>query len=176
MAGINNSELITMRKLIIRSNPNAGLEADKPVSKKKKVFIVHGRDETLLKKVEKQLADNDLVPIVLHKQTSNGRNIIDNLEKHTEVKTAIVLYTPDDLGKFAVDKDLQARARQNVIFEHGFLLAKLGRERVIMMVDGDPELPTDVTGITYIHASTRGWRKKLCEELIDLKVLEKCEE
>lgn len=156
--------------------PRSSMEKDTPTPKKKKIFIVHGRDETLLKKVEKQLRDNDLEPIVLHKQTSNGRNIIDNLEKHTEVKTAIVLYTPDDLGKYAVDKDMLPRARQNVIFEHGFLLSKLGRERVIMMVEGDPEIPTDVFGITYIHTSTRGWRAKLCDELIDLKVLEKCDE
>lgn len=162
-----------MKKIIVR---RTSLEADKPVPKRKKVFIVHGRDETLLKKVEKHLRDNDLEPIVLHKQTSNGRNIIDNLDKHTEVKTAIVLYTPDDLGKYAVDKDYIPRARQNVIFEHGYLLAKLGRDRVIMMVDGDPEIPTDVSGITYIHTSVRDWRQKLCDELIDLKVIETCDE
>ena len=166
-----------MKKIIVRPEQSvASMEADKPVPKRKKVFIVHGRDETLLKKVDKHLADNGLETIVLHRQTSNGRNIIDNLEKHTEVKTAIVLYTPDDLGKHSVDKTLLPRARQNVIFEHGYLLAKLGRERVIMLVEGDPEIPTDVFGITYIHTSTRGWRKKLCAELIDLKVIDKCDE
>lgn len=136
-----------------------------------RIFIVHGRDETVPKKMITVLKEHGLVPIMLYRQTSSGRNIIDNLEYHTDAKAALVFYTPDDLGKFVTDKDLKPRARQNVIFEHGMLISKLGREKTIMIVDGDPELPTDISGITYIHTSLNAWKQKVIEELLVLGIL-----
>jgi len=44
------------------------------------------------------------------------------------VDYAVVLLTPDDPGGLRSDKsDQRARARQNVLFELGYFVAKLGR-------------------------------------------------
>ena len=45
-----------------------------------------------------------------------------------------MLYTPCDIGREKNEKRGTPRARQNVVFEHGYLIAKLGRERVCALV------------------------------------------
>ena len=44
------------------------------------------------------------------------------------------------------------RSRQNAILELGFFLGKLERTsgRVILLYKGDLELPSDISGLTYI--------------------------
>lgn len=130
--------------------------------KQSKVFIAHGRNENILKKLETFLTENSIEPIVLRKTTSNGRSIFDNLDHHSNVKVAIVIYTPDDVGGLDEREDgkgkidVTPRARQNVVFEHGYLLGKL--DNVIMILDNttDMELPTDISGLTYITTINEG--------------------
>ncbi len=45
------------------------------------------------------------------------------------------------------------RARQNVIFELGYCMGKLGRKsgRVIVLLKGDVDIPSDLGGILYIN-------------------------
>lgn len=38
------------------------------------------------------------------------------------------------------------RARQNVIFEWGYFVGRLGREHVFALKKGDVELPSDIQG------------------------------
>ena len=42
------------------------------------------------------------------------------------------------------------RANQNVVFEHGYLMATLGRENVCALVQGDIETPNDISGVVYV--------------------------
>ena len=55
------------------------------------------------------------------------------------------------------------RARQNVVFEHGYLIAKLGRNRVCAIVEDNVEIPSDLDGVVYIPKN--GFEKELCREL-----------
>lgn len=62
-------------------------------------------------------------PLVLREQHDGSLTIIEKLEKHINDKNigfGIILYTPDDEGKAVQESDLKYRARQNVVFEHGF--------------------------------------------------------
>ena len=49
--------------------------------------------------------------------------------------------------------DSSMRARQNVIFELGYFIGKLGRKsgRVILLLKGMVDIPSDLNGILYIH-------------------------
>jgi predicted nucleotide-binding protein len=42
------------------------------------------------------------------------------------------------------------RARQNVVFEHGYLMEKLGRENVCSLVKGEIETPNEISGVVYV--------------------------
>lgn len=69
---------------------------------------------------------------ILHEQPNSGDTIIEKIDRNTDVGFGVVLYTPCDVGNDIKHKDnLQPRARQNVVFEHGYLIAKIGRKNDI---------------------------------------------
>lgn len=148
----------------------------------RRVFIVHGHDEATKHDVAlflHRLTGKD--PVILHEQPNLGMHVVTKLEKAAATANfAVVLLTPDDLGKAKADKDLQSRARQNVVFEMGFFMAKLGRERVVILYTDGVEVPGDTGGMLYIkYGSFADWKNKLAGELkacnihIDLDVLTK---
>ena len=132
-----------------------------------KVFIVHGHDDGAREATARFIAKLGLQPVILHEQASGGRTVIEKLEHHADVGFAIVLLTPDDVGGRADDPSaLQPRARQNVILELGFFVAKLGREYVCALHKGAVELPSDILGVVYIAMdATNGWKLVLAREL-----------
>lgn len=114
-----------------------------------KIFIVHGHDNALIQEVENFIRKIGLEPIVLHEQANKGLTIIEKIEEYSDVSFAVVLYTPCDEGKDKNASTLQSRARQNVVFEHGYFMAKLGRKNTIALYKDDVELPGDLSGIIY---------------------------
>jgi predicted nucleotide-binding protein len=132
-----------------------------------KVFIVHGHDEAAQNKVARFVEKMGLEAIILHEKASSGRTIIEKIEHYSDVGFAIVLYTPDDVGNVKGKADeLNVRARQNVVFEHGYLIGRLGRENVAALVDGNLELPNDISGVVYISLDeTSAWQLQLGKEM-----------
>ena len=131
-----------------------------------KVFIVHGHDEAAPVMVARFVEGLGFEAIILHEQRNKGRTIIEKLEAFSDVGFAIVLFTPDDVGRAVGDDKLQARARQNVVLELGYFIGKLGRGRVAAIRKGDVEWPSDYNGVVYLDLDAGGgWQKKLAEEL-----------
>ncbi len=126
---------------------------------KPKCFIVHGHDTSALLELKDYL-QNFLgfpEPTVLRELPSLGRTVIEKFEEVADgVDLVFVLLTPDDLVASGEAPDAQRRrARQNVIFEAGYFLAKLQRRRgaVILLHGGELELPSDIAGLIYIDIS-----------------------
>ena len=132
-----------------------------------KIFIVHGRDEGAKNMVARFLEKLDLKPVILAEMPAKGRTIIEKFEQHAQVGYAIVLLTPDDAGSLQGDEnDPKPRARQNVIFELGFFIGHLGRERVCALTKGEVEIPSDYAGVEYIPFNdSDGWKMGLIREL-----------
>jgi len=133
-----------------------------------KVFIVHGHDGEAKERTARFIEKLGLNAIILHEQASRSRTIIEQIESYTNVGFAIVLYTPDDLGNSKVEAEMgnvKPRARQNVVFEHGYLMAKIGRENVVPLVDGNIDLPSDIGGIVYI--TKNDWQFNIAKEMKD---------
>jgi predicted nucleotide-binding protein len=132
-----------------------------------KVFLVHGRAEEPKQAVAAFLRSLGLEVVILHEQANQGRTIIEKFEKHSAVGFAVVLLTPDDVGASADHPEKsQRRARQNVILELGFFIAKLGRKRVCPIYVEGVELPSDYHGVLYVPYDEGGtWRSKLVTEL-----------
>ncbi len=109
-----------------------------------------------------------LEPVILNEEASRGKTIIEKFEHHADVGFAVVLLTPDDEGALrGEDGSPGLRARQNVIFELGFFIGRLGRERVCALTKGgDMEIPSDYAGVVYIPLDDKGaWRIGLVKEL-----------
>lgn len=121
-----------------------------------RIFVVHGRDSTLKVDVERFLYSIGLVPVVLHRETDGGLTIIEKFEKHSDVGYAFILLTPDDIAypscqdSFIDDKrDKEYRSRQNVVFEFGYFVGRLGRSRVCCLYKGNVTMPSDLSGLVY---------------------------
>ena len=161
-------------------NNNDGVEAD-TMNDNHKVFVVHGRDELVKIDVARFLEHLGIKPIILHEQANQGKTVIEKIESYTNVGYGIILYTPCDKGGLAscVDEDLKYRARQNAVFEHGYLIGKLGRNRVCALMKDDIEVPNDISGVLYIkyREGESGWKLEMAKELknagydIDLNAL-----
>ncbi|WP_405278771.1 TIR domain-containing protein [Cobetia sp. Ld8] len=131
------------------------------------VFIVHGHDELAQAKAARFLEKLGYKPIILHEKASSGRTIIEKIEHYSNIGFAIVLYTPDDIGtQKSEPENLKSRARQNVIFEHGFLIGKLGRSNVVTLIKNDIEKPNDISGVVYIDLDDKDvWQLSLAKEM-----------
>ena len=102
-----------------------------------KVFIIHGRDDGIKATVARFLEKLSLDPVILHEQPNRGRTIIEKFEDYGRPSFAVAILTPDDVGRLAVDgHDSKPRARQNVVFEFGYFIGQIGRERVCAIVKG----------------------------------------
>lgn len=133
---------------------------------KSKVFIVHGHDNLAKTETARFIESLGLKAIILHEQASTGSTIIEKIEAYSNVGFAIVLYTPCDLGKAKGESDLKPRARQNVIFEHGYLMGKIGRKNVCALVKSNIEKPTDISGVVYIDMDDSGaWKHTIIKEM-----------
>jgi predicted nucleotide-binding protein len=94
--------------------------------------------------------------------------IIEKIERYSnDADFALVLYTPCDLGRGAHESNPpNKRARQNVVFEHGYLMAKLGRENVCALVKSNLEKPNDISGVVYVDLDQAGaWKIEVSKEL-----------
>lgn len=132
----------------------------------KQVFVVHGHDDIAKLEMASFVQSLGLEPIILHLQASSGRTIIEKIEHYSNVGFGVVLYTPCDLGAKVGALTSAYRARQNVVFEHGYLIGKLGRPRVAAVVKGQVETPNDISGVVYIQLDTAGaWRSELVKEM-----------
>ena len=103
--------------------------------------------------------------MILHERPDGGRTIIEKFEQHADVRFAVALLTPDDVGALKGDEsNLNPRARQNVIFEFGYLLGRLGRQGVRALTKGLVDIPSDYAGVLYIPLDD-GWKMGLIREL-----------
>lgn len=154
---------------IISQDVKINIQSEKMVKEKNKVFIVHGHDNETKQEVARFIESIGLETIILHEQASRSMTIIEKIEHYSsEANFAIVLYTPCDKGRGAKETNIPARdrARQNVVFEHGYLMAKIGRENVCALVKGEIETPSDISGVVYTPLDSKGgWKIELLKEL-----------
>jgi predicted nucleotide-binding protein len=53
------------------------------------------------------------------------------------------------------------------VFEFGWFCGQIGREHVAVLYEPDVELPSDVTGVSYISLGEADWRVHLVADLRD---------
>jgi predicted nucleotide-binding protein len=133
------------------------------------IFIVHGQNEAYKEAVARLIERSitGATVTILHEQPNQGRAIIEKFEHHAAATSyAVVIMSGDDQGGRSTEAQLHARARQNVVLELGYFIAKLGRERVAVLHEESVEVPSDIHGVGYTALDAAGaWRSKLAHEL-----------
>lgn len=153
------------QSLVPQETSTPQIPSESPIENKN-VFIVHGHDDALKNEVARFIESLNLKAVILHEESDRGQTIISKFATHSDVGFAIILYTPCDLGRASSVQEERPRARQNVIFEHGYFVAKLGIENVVALKKGDVELPNDLSGVIYKEYDQSGaWKYKIANEL-----------
>lgn len=129
----------------------------------KKVFIVHGHNGEIKEAVARMIERQGIQAVILHEQANQGATIIEKFEKNSNVGGAVCLFTADDLGHAKSDSEEKHRARQNVVFETGYFIGKLGRDKVVLVADKGVEIPSDLQGVVYTE--TTSWQYSVLKEL-----------
>jgi predicted nucleotide-binding protein len=115
-----------------------------------RVFIVHGRDEMFRKELEEILRREKIEFCVIQSLARTGQDLLAFLESQIrDCVAGFVLLTPDDEGRlYKFGEPLRQRARQNVLFEGGYLTALFRNlHRVCFLQLGDLEIPSDMNGL-----------------------------
>ena len=73
------------------------------------------------------------------------------------------MFTGDDYGRTKDAEEDKLRARQNVVFEAGFFMGKLGRENVVLIANPDIEIPSDLKG--FVYTNEKSWQIDALKEL-----------
>ena len=128
-----------------------------------KVFIVHGHNGEIKEAVARIIEKQGLEAVILSEQANRGKTIIEKFEANSNVGAAICLFTADDKGRRASDTSDKDRARQNVVFETGYFIGKLGRENIIIIAGSSVEIPSDLYGVVYTSQSD--WKTEVLKEL-----------
>jgi hypothetical protein len=114
------------------------------------VFIIHGHDELNARRLSDLLRDHDLLPIVMRSQPGMSRALTDKFEAEaSKCSFAFAIFTPDDVVTSGTQQYLQARP--NVIYETGWFVARLGKERVVLLLHVGAEMHTDLQGVSRIQ-------------------------
>jgi predicted nucleotide-binding protein len=114
------------------------------------VFIGHGRDEKFRKDLVSILRTKRLEPVVIHSMARNGGDLLGFLEeKIRDCLAGFILLTPEDEGRlYEFGQALRQRARQNVIFEAGYLTAWFRHtNRICFLQKGKMEILSDLHGL-----------------------------
>jgi predicted nucleotide-binding protein len=134
--------------------PKAGNGTVAAPAPNRRVFVVYGHDQQARTSLEAMLRRWQLEPVILDQLASEGQTIIEKLESAMDQPCfAVVLATPDDEGhRRDKTNEKMLRARQNVVLELGMMLAKLGRNRVAILLKNSTEMerPSDIQGLLYI--------------------------
>jgi len=156
--------------LDLKINKETKSSKNTKISNNTNVFIVHGHNEEIKQAVARTIEKLKLNPIILHEQANKGKTIIEKLTDNSEVLYTIVILSGDDIAYLKTDSHENAkfRARQNVIFELGYFIGKLGRERVLALhqIIDDFEIPSDYSGVVFVPYDDNGkWKFDLVREL-----------
>ena len=137
---------------------------------RRRVFVVCGTDGEMKQAVTNALTKLRLVPVVMCEEPSQGRKIVERFQDYADVGLAVVLLSPDD-SVYVKDEPptkRKLRPRQDVVFELGFLLGKLGKGNVLVFFRecSNFEIPTDFEGIKVTAFDDRdSWKLALIREL-----------
>lgn len=161
---------ITAERSVITAEPDSGPSSKAEIKRTSDgpIFVVHGHDRAALHESVRVLERGTAREvIVLREQANAGRTILEKFEGYAaHASFAVVLLTGDDAGGIRSSSDIRPRGRQNVIFELGFFFGKLGRDRVVVLHEGNVEKPSDISGLAYISLDQAGaWKQALAREL-----------
>lgn len=114
------------------------------------LMIVHGHDIAARMQLENFLLKKfpHVTPVTMIEKADAAQTLPEKFERMAGgVRGALAILTPDDLAVTLRSGSESSRARQNVIIEVGWFWGRFGRGRCLLLVRGDVEIPSDLSGV-----------------------------
>jgi len=152
----------------------AAVPSEKTVvaSVRRRVLVACGSDDEMKDALTATLGTLRLVPVVLCEEPGHGRKIVERFADYADVDFAVVLLSPDDYVYFKGEEPSKRKLKpaQDVVFELGFLLGKLGKEHVLVLFreseKGEFDVRLDFEGVKAAPFDDRdSWKLALIREL-----------
>lgn len=131
----------------------------------KDVFIVYAHKGEATKLRVQDFVQNTLgyIPHTLDVSKHSGLVWDSFIKESQNCSKAIVVMTADDMVVDADNKYYQSRP--NVYIELGYLVAKLQLHNVMVVIDGDIKIPTDINGICSVYMSNANWMESIRNQM-----------
>lgn len=131
------------------------------------ILVVHSHDDEAKDMTLGFIDELGLNPIILRDTPDSGTELFDRFEDHKNIGFAIVVLNPDDIGETKIERcELRHRVNQSLIFELGFLVGKLGWNRVCALYEEGIDIPASNEGIIYVQMDKEGkWKKTIAREI-----------
>jgi predicted nucleotide-binding protein len=128
------------------------------------IFVSHTQDSTTASAVYDLLRSLNLHPVQIEDAPMVGQTIVERLDYLADSsEAAVVVLGPEPYGN--------RRISSNTMFELGWLVGKLGRERVLTIVTPESLPPSDLGGFQYfvfdpnryesLRAGLRSWARNI---------------
>ena len=141
-----------------------------PSGTPRRIIVVSGTDEIMKQTITGALRKLGLAAIVMSEEPSQGKKIVDRFADYADVGFALVLLSPDvyvyPKGEEATKRE--RIPRQDVTLMFGFLLGKLGKDKVLAFYRESPNFafPIDFEGVKFTALDDRdSWKLALIREL-----------
>jgi predicted nucleotide-binding protein len=167
---VKGAYLCTEKFLSSTEKTMAPTQPTKSNSDRRRIFVVCGTDDEMKQAITNALTKLWLVPIVMCEEPSQGRKIVERFVDYKDVGFAVVLLSPDDFAYAKEESPTKRRLRpkQDVVFELGFLIGKLGNDHILVFYRecANFECPTDFEGLKLTAFDDRdSWKLALIREL-----------
>ena len=136
----------------------------------RRIIVVSGTDEIMKQTITGALRKLGLAAIVMNEEPGQGKKIVDRFADYTDVGFALVLLSPD-VYVYPKGEEATKRERipkQDVTLMFGFLLGKLGKDKVLAFYRESPNFafPIEFEGVKFIAIDDRNsWKLALIREL-----------
>lgn len=152
------------------ATPQAQQAASTPNGVPRRIIVVSGTDELMKQTITGALKKLGLAAVVMSEEPRQGKKIVDRFQDYADVGFAVVLLSPD---MYVYPKGDEATKReripnQDVTIMFGFLLGKLGKEKVhaFYRESSNFRFPREFEGVKFTALDDRdSWKHALIREL-----------
>ena len=167
---ICTEEFVALSQKKSAQAPHAQPAVFTPSGIPRRIIVVSGTDEIMKQIITGALRKLGLSAIVMSEEPGQGRKIVDRFPEYTDVGFAVVLLSPDvyvyPKGEEATKRERIPKQEVTLIF--GFLLGKLGKDKVLAFYRESPNFafPIEFEGIKFTALDDRdSWKLALIREL-----------
>ncbi len=143
-----------------------------PSGMPRRIIVVSGTDVAMKQTITAALKKLGLGSIVMSEEPCQGKKIVERFADYADVGFAVVLLSPD-VYVYPKGEEATKRTRtpnQEVSLMFGFLLGKLGKDRVLAIYRESPnfKIPIEFDGLKFTALDDRdSWKLALIRELTD---------